>query len=99
MSQINKIQIDVNREDYFLQEIQALGCKKFFQKIYYILATAKLGDSFAEVACPFFMYRCNIRIFQLLGNVPVCKQFLKVIDRGFTIEESHIFNNLIDISS
>ena len=37
--------------------------------------------------------------FQLLGKDPVCRQFLKIIDRGFTIEESHIFNNLISILS
>ena len=38
-------------------------------------------------------------IFQLLGKVPVCKQLLKITERGLTIEESHIFNNNIDISS
>ena len=37
--------------------------------------------------------------FQLLEKEPVCKHFLKIIERGLTIEESHIFNNLIDILS
>ena len=37
--------------------------------------------------------------FQLLGKDPLCKQFLKIIDKGFTIDKSHIFSNLIDRSS
>ena len=43
-----------HREDYFLQEIKALGWKQFFQKFYYILGTAKPGDNFAEAACHLF---------------------------------------------
>ena len=38
-------------------------------------------------------------MFQLLGKSPLYRQFLKIIDRGLTIKESHIFNNLIDIGS
>ena len=34
-----------------------------------------------------------------IGKDLLCKQFSKIIDRGLTIEESHIFNNLIDIST
>ena len=37
--------------------------------------------------------------FQLLEKYLLSKQFLKIIKRDFTIEESHIFSNLIDISS
>ena len=46
----------------------------------------------------FFRISTPLDFFQLLGKVPVCKQFLKIIDRDFTIEESHTFNNLSDIS-
>lgn len=38
-------------------------------------------------------------MFQLLGKNPLYKQFFKIIERGLTIKESHIFNNLIDIGS
>ena len=34
-----------------------------------------------------------------MGKDPLSKQFLKIIGRGLTIEESHIFNNLVDILS
>ena len=51
---MHKIQIDVDKEDYFLQESQALGWKQFFQKFYYTLGTMKLGNDFAEVACHLF---------------------------------------------
>ena len=54
MSLMNETQIGVDREDYFLQEILALGWKYFFQKFYHILTTAKLGDNFAKVACHLF---------------------------------------------
>ena len=100
MSQMNEIQIGVAKEDYFLQEIQALGQRQFFRKFYCILATTELGDNFAAVACHLFLWiGTTFDFFQLFGKVPVCKQFLKIIERGFTIVESHIFNNLIDMSS
>ena len=51
---MNEIQIGVDREDYFLQEIEALGWRQFFQKFYYILATTKLGHNFVVVACHLF---------------------------------------------
>ena len=41
----------------------------------------------------------TFEFFQVLGKDLLCKQFLEIIDTGLTIEESHIFNNLIDISS
>ena len=88
---MNEIQIGVDIENYFLQEIQALGWKQFLHKFCYILATMKLGYNFAEVACHLFN--------GWVQQPQVCKQFLKIIERGFTIEESRIFNNPIDISS
>ena len=94
---MNEIQIGVDIENYFLQEIQALGWKQL-HKFCYILAIMKLGYNFAEVACHVFNGTTS-GFFQLLEKPQVCKQFLKIIDRGFTIEESHIFNNPIDISS
>ena len=54
MSQMSEIQIGVHRENYFFQEIQALGRKQFFKKFYFILATSKLGDNFVKVACHLF---------------------------------------------
>ena len=48
---------------------------------------------------PFLWIGTIFDFFQLLGKDPLCKQFLKIIDKGFTIEESHIFSNLIDRSS
>ena len=45
------------------------------------------------------MNRCNIWLFPVIRKEPLCKQFLKIINKGFTIEESHTFNNLIDTSS
>ena len=46
---MDKIQIDLDREDHFHPEIQKLSRKQFSQKFYYILATEKLSDSFVEV--------------------------------------------------
>ena len=34
-----------------------------------------------------------------IGKDLLCKQFSKIINRGLTIAESRIFNNLIDIST
>ena len=48
---------------------------------------------------PFLWIGTTFDFFQLLGKDPLCKQFLKIIDKGFTIEESHIFSNLTDRSS
>ena len=59
----------------------------------------KLVYSFVEAASPFLWISTTFDFFQLLGKDPLCKQFLKITDRGFTIEELHIFTNLIDISS
>ena len=60
----------------------------------------KQVDSFVEVACHLFLWIGTIfDFFQLLGKNPLCKQILKIIDRGLTIEESHMFSYLIDISS
>ena len=100
MSRMNEIQINLYREDHFHPEIHWLGWKQFSEKCYYyILATAKLADSFVQKLPITFLVNSTFNFFQLLGKDPLFKQFLKIIGRGFTIEESHIFNNLIDISS
>ena len=66
MSQINKSQTCVERDDYFLQEIRALCWKQFFQKFCYIFATTKVGDDFAEMLVIFFMDSYSIRIFPVV---------------------------------
>ena len=48
---------------------------------------------------PFSWIGTTFDFFQLLRKDPPCKRFFKIIDRGLNTEESHIFNNLIDISS
>ena len=58
------------------------------------MATKKLTDSFAEVAFHLLMNRSKFDFSQLLGKDSFCKQFFKMIDRGLTIEQPHIFNDL-----
>ena len=53
---MNKIRIGVDREDYFLQEIQEI---QKILKFFYILAT-RLGDNFAAVSCHFFYGRVHL---------------------------------------
>ena len=48
---------------------------------------------------PFLWIGTRLDFFQLLGKDPLSKQFFKIIVRGLTIEDSHIFSGLIDISS
>ena len=57
MGQMNKIGIGVDREDYFLQEIQEI---QRILKFFYILATTRLGDNFAAVSCHFFYGRVHL---------------------------------------
>ena len=63
---------------------------KLSQKFYHILAIEKQAVSFVEVACHLFMNRPTFDFFQLLGKDLLCKQFLKIIDRGLTIEDKKI---------
>ena len=65
------------------------------------MVTENLADSSVEVFHHLSYkqvqhFRYNI---QILGKDLLSKQFLKIIDGGLTIEESHIFNNITDISS
>ena len=70
MIQMNEIQIGMDEEYYFLQEIQGLGCRQFFLKFYYILEIMKLGDNFAEVAHHLFYGLYNIWLVPVVWNSP-----------------------------
>ena len=55
MSQMNEIQIDVDREDYFLQEnAWSIGLKTIISKLLLNIDNNKTGRYFAEVACHLF---------------------------------------------
>ena len=89
MSQIKEIQVDVDR--LFFSRNSNIGLKTILSRILLHIGNNETGQQFCRsYLSPFF---------QLLGKVPVCKQFLKFFDRGFAVVESHIFNNLIDILS
>ena len=63
------------------------------------IGNKEIGQQFCRSCLsPFLLIGTTFDFFQLLGKDPLCKQFLKIIDKGFTIEESHIFSNLTDRS-
>ena len=55
------------------------------QKFYHTLAIGKQ-------ACHLPYELAQHLTYQLLGKDPLCKQFFKIVDRGFTIEESLVIS-------
>ena len=83
----------------FFSRNSSIGLKTILLKILLNTGNNKKNCAiiFQKLLATFFVDSYNIKLFP--ETFPLCKQFLKIIDRGFTAEESHIFNNLIDISS
>ena len=84
----------------FSSRYSKIELKKILTRILQCIGNWGTGRKFCRsYLSPFLWIGTKFDFFQLMGKDPLCKQFLKIIGRGLTIEESHIFNNLVDILS
>ena len=83
----------------FFSRYSKIWLKMIISKILPRIGNRETGQQFRRSCLsPFLWIGTTFDFFQFLGKGMLHKQFLKIIDRGFAVEESHIFSNLIDIS-
>ena len=82
----------------FFSRYSKIGLKIILSKILPHIGNRETDRLFGRSYLSPFLWIATFYFFQLLGKDPFWKQFLKIIGRVLTIEESYIFSNLIDIS-